>query len=436
MAKNTPDSLKNQVMYSVYVRNHTPEGTFAALEKDLPRIKGLGVDVLWFLPIHPPGMENKKGALGCPYSIQDYRAVNPEYGTLEDFKRLTDAIHAQGMTCMIDVVYNHTSWDSVLKQEHPEWFYRGANGGFGNRAGAWDDVIDLDYANPDLWDYQIETLVYWAKAGVDGFRCDVASVVPVDFWVKARAAVEKAKPGVVWLAESVHQDFVRTLRENGFYCASDAELYEAFDVTYEYDIRGLLDGYFDGSNSLQDYLQAMQAQESVFPQNYVKLRCLENHDQPRIAALLNDAGKLATWTAFSFFSKGMAFIYGGQEVMAKNVPSLFDIDKVEWNSPVGGEDAGHTALLKKLAKMKKDAIFATGHYRLAATGKNGSVALARYWDDAGRTLIGVFDLEGAGGQVPVPLEDGAYENQLTGRSMRVRNGMLPLDGAIVLDVSR
>ena len=122
MAQNTDLSLRNALIYSVYVRNHTKEGTFRALEKDLPRIRSLGTDILWLMPIHPIGVEGKKGSLGCPYANKDYRRVNPEYGTMEDFKHLMDAIHANGMKCIIDVVYNHTSPDSTLRETHPEFF--------------------------------------------------------------------------------------------------------------------------------------------------------------------------------------------------------------------------------------------------------------------------------------------------------------------------
>ena len=145
MAQDTSPSLQNQVIYSVFVRNHTQEGTFRALIPDLARIRSLGVDILWLMPIHPIGKLCRKGSLGSPYANRDYRSVNPEYGSMEDFCTLVDAIHAHGMKCMIDVVYNHTSPDSVLWQEHPEFFYRRPDGGPGNHVGDWTDIIDLDY---------------------------------------------------------------------------------------------------------------------------------------------------------------------------------------------------------------------------------------------------------------------------------------------------
>ena len=206
MACDTARSLQTKTIYSVYVRSHTPEGTFLSVIPDLDRIRALGTDYIWFLPIHPIGVEGKKGSLGCPYANRDYRAVNPEYGTLEDFQTLVDEIHRRGMKVMIDVVYNHTSPDSVLYETHPEFFYRGADGKPGNKIGDWSDVIDLDYAHRALWDYQIESLCFWAGI-VDGFRCDVASFVPLDFWKEARAAVERVHPGFIWLAETVHRTF-------------------------------------------------------------------------------------------------------------------------------------------------------------------------------------------------------------------------------------
>ena len=234
MARNTSTALREQVIYSVYVRNHTPEGTFRAVIPDLDRIRALGTDIVWFMPIHPIGEKGKKGSLGCPYANRDYGTVNPEYGTLEDFKALVDAIHARGMKCIIDVVYNHTSPDAVYVTEHPEFYYRKPDGRFGNKTADWTDVIDLDYSCAALWDAQIQHLCYWAGI-VDGFRCDVASLVPVEFWKKAREAVEKVHPGCIWLAESVHRSFVVFNRKQGITAATDNELYEAFDMEYEYD---------------------------------------------------------------------------------------------------------------------------------------------------------------------------------------------------------
>ena len=151
MALQTDPRLQNQVIYSVYVRNHTPEGTFRAVADDLDRIRALGTDIVWLMPIHPIGIAGKKGTLGCPYANRDYRSVNPSYGTMADFRSLVQQIHARGMKCMIDVVYNHTSPDSTLYMEHPEYFYHDANGKPGNKMGDWSDARSCPCARACMW---------------------------------------------------------------------------------------------------------------------------------------------------------------------------------------------------------------------------------------------------------------------------------------------
>ena len=187
MADDTPFHYRNMVIYQVYVRNHGPNGTFADVEADLERIRDMGVDVVYFMPIHPIGMLNKKGGLGCPYSIQDYEEVNPEYGTKDDFKSLIDHAHELGMKVMIDVVYNHTAHDSRLVAEHPEWFHQDEQGRPVTTVPDWSDVIDLKFEDPALPAYLISVLTDWARLGVDGFRCDVASLLPLDFWQQGTA---------------------------------------------------------------------------------------------------------------------------------------------------------------------------------------------------------------------------------------------------------
>ena len=253
MAKNTDIALRNEVIYCIYVRNHTKEGNFKAIEKDLQRIKDLGCNIIWFMPIHPIGQVNKKGNLGSPYAIKNYREINPQYGTKKDFINLVDKIHEMDMKCIIDVVYNHTSPDSDLVKSHPEYFYKKADGSRGNRVGDWSDIVDLDYSNKQLWDYQIETLKQWAEI-VDGFRCDVASFVPIEFWEKARKETSKVKENLIWLAESADLEFLQEMRKLGFDVWSDGELYSAFDITYDYDIWQIYNNYLFGKIKLSEYI--------------------------------------------------------------------------------------------------------------------------------------------------------------------------------------
>ena len=419
MAKNTPASLRNALIYSVYVRNHSAEGTFAAVEKDLMRIRDLGTDIIWLLPIHPIGIEGKKGSLGCPYANRDYRTVHPDLGSMEDFVRLVDRIHALGMKCIIDVVYNHTSPDSTLRYEHPEFFYHAPDGSFGNRFGDWADVIDLDYTVPALWDYQIESLKMWAGI-VDGFRCDVASLVPLAFWKKARAACEQVKPGLIWLAESVHTSFQRAARIQGMTIYSDPEGYEAFDLEYDYDIRELLDDYWAGKRPLHEWIDALNAQEALYPVNYNKMRCLENHDQPRIASRICDPLALDNWHAFLFMQKGATLIYAGEENSDANQPSLFDKDPVNWN----GRDI--RAYLTRLARLKKEHFPENGYF--SAECDDGQHAVCARTGDANCEIIGLFSLQGKAAQMKADAPDGVYADLISGEDVIVKGGRVQTDG--------
>lgn len=423
MATNTQKQLRNLTMYSIYVRNYSEEGTFEAVRRDLPRIRALGVDLLWFLPIHPIGRAGRKGTLGSPYAISDYRAVNPEYGTREDFVRLVDEAHRLGMRCLIDVVYNHTAPDSVLAREHPEWFYHRPDGTFGNRIGDWTDVIDLDYSHPALWDYQIETLRQWA-AIVDGFRCDVAPLVPLAFWLRAREAVEGVRPGCLWLAETVEPEFIAACRAAGIPALSDGEAYQAFDVCYEYDVYQDLERYLLGKGSLEDYAAALNRQESLYPDNYVKLRFLENHDRARAHFLIPDGRALKNWTAFLYLQKGLTLLYAGQEYACTHRPSLFEKDVV----PCAGE-APLSGLLAALARIRKDPRLTDSRYAVRALP--GDALLCTHRSAAG-TLAGAFSLRGTPAVLETGLPDGVYENRIDGSAVEIVNGWLRSTGEPVI----
>ena len=419
MAKNTDIFLRNQVIYSIYVRNHTQEGTFRSVISDLDRICNLGVDIIWFLPIHPIGIKGKKGILGCPYANRDYRSVNPEYGTMEDFKALVDAIHKRGMKCIIDVVYNHTSPDSTLTIEHPEYFYRKADGTMGNHIGEWTDVVDLDYKCLELWDYQIESLKFWAEI-VDGFRCDVASFVPVDFWCRAREACEAVHPGCLWLAETVHSGFGLTARQSGLYSANDYEMFRAFDMEYDYDIREVFDRYLQGECNLSNYMDVMNFQECLYPENHIKMRCLENHDQPRICSFVNELDALENYTAFLYFLKGSTLIYGGQEFCCKEIPSLFDKDVFSRD----GKDI--SAWFQKLNRMKKELLSPADTIQYTAKDASDIAILDR--TDGTVRKIGIFSLKAKQDIVNIPVPDGTYVNYLDGDSISVTSSTVRCTG--------
>lgn len=424
MAKNTEISLRNKVIYSVYVRNHTSDGTFNAVADDLDRIKSLGTDIIWFMPIHPIGVKNKKGSLGCPYANKDYRTTNPEYGTMDDFKSLVEKIHAKGMKCIIDVVYNHTSPDSNLSVEHPEFFYRKPDGNFGNKVGDWSDIIDLDYSNKELWRYQIDSLVMWARI-VDGFRCDVASFVPVEFWKQAREAVAKVNPDCIWLAESVHSSFNVFSRKSGIYTASDYELFDAFDMEYDYDIREVFDKYLKGKTTLSNYMDMFNYQEAIYQQNYDKMRCLENHDQPRICHYVKNRSDLENYTAFLYFLKGSTLIYAGQEFGCDETPSLFDKDVFPRNT---GIDLSN--LFAKLDTIKKTVLDDDDYFKADADDENDIAILER--DNNKSKKVGIFSLKSKSADVKVDLPDGDYKNEISGETVTVSNGKVHCNGKAII----
>lgn len=422
MAVNTSKTYRNMVMYSVFVRNFSEEGTFRQVQNELERIKALGVDIIWLMPIHPIGEKARKGTLGSPYAIRDYRAIDPALGTMDDFKALVDAIHALGMRCIIDVVYNHTSPDSWMAEHHPEWFYHKPDGSFGNRIGDWTDVIDLDYSNPGLWDYQIETLKMWAGI-VDGFRCDVAPLIPLEFWLRARREVEAVRPGCLWLSESTEPEFVAWNRARGVPCLSDSEIFQAFDVSYEYDIFTYYKDYLTGKIPLSEYAAAINRQESIYPENFVKLRFLENHDRARAKLMTGDERSLRNWTAFLYFQKGMTLLYAGQEREDAHRPSLFEKDIVNWT----GKDI--SPLLRRLYEIKKDPLFTDSAYEVKAMPRD--VLLAEH-SRGGRRMLGVFSLRGESAFVSVNVPDGIYRNLIDGASVEIYEGMLRTDGEPII----
>lgn len=428
MAKNTNLALRQAIIYSLYVRNFSEEGTFKAILPELDRIKALGTDVIWFLPFYPNGEIARKGTAGSPYAIRDYRTVDSHFGTLEDFDELVNQIHARGMKVMIDIVYNHTSPDSLLAQEHPEWFYHKEDGSFGNRVGDWSDIIDLDYAHRELWDYQIETLKLWASRGVDGFRCDVAPLIPLEFWQEARAEVEKIKPGTIWLSESIEPDFIKYMRSQGLTALSDGEIFQAFDMAYDYDVRGLWVDYLEGKIPLSAYVDRLNMQEVIFPANYIKLRNLENHDNRRAADLISDKAQLLQWTAFNYLQKGATLIYNGQEKQAMTVPSLFEKDTIDWT----GEDL--SAYLSKLAKIKKMIPIDTD-YQLVADDENDTVLLVHH--SKTQTIAAAFSFKGKESEVVVDIPDGYYRNVMNGDEIAVVKGKIKVsDQVIVLVVEQ
>ena len=286
-------------------------------------------------------------------------------------------------------------------------------------------MIDLDYRVRGLWDYQIETLKLWAGI-VDGFRCDVASLVPVAFWEEARRACAEVNPDTIWLAESVHMSFQLAARRAGMEMIySDAEGYAAFDLEYDYDIRELLDDYWADKRPLHEWVEALNRQEISFPMNYIKMRCLENHDQPRIASRVSDPVALSNWHALLFFQKGATLLYAGEEKCDANQPSLFDRDPVHWD----GRDISDE--LRRLAALKK--CFPADCW-FGAVADDDQHAICAQLGGEGRRYLGLFSLKGAPVRMSIERFGGdlTCENLLDGTLVEIRGGMIQTDGRPVI----
>lgn len=423
MASQTREELQNAVIYSLFVRNFSQEGTFKAVIPELDRIKALGTEIIWFLPFYPVGEIARKGSVGSPYAIKDYRAVDPRLGNLADFEELCQEIHNRGMKVMIDIVYNHTSPDSELIKEHPDWFYHKPDGSFGNRVGDWTDIVDLDYANKDLWAYQIETLKLWVNRGVDGFRCDVAPLIPLAFWQEARRQVEQIKPDSIWLSESIEPGFIRYMRGQGITALSDGEIYQAFDMTYDYDVRDLWVSYLEGNIPLSRYIDRLNLQEVIFPANYIKMRNLENHDNKRAKALIPNQEQLMQWLAFSFIEKGATLIYNGQENSAVETPSLFEKDTIDWS----GQDISGT--ITTLAELKKKWPIKTDYQLLAADAQD---AVILKYQTVGGQVVAIFAFKEQTVSVAIDVADGDYQNSLDDSQVKVSDGHVKVAGQPII----
>ncbi len=425
MANQTLKSLSHQVIYQVYPRNYSKAGTLSAVTQDLQRIKDLGVDIVYLLPIHPIGKVARKGDLGSPYSIQDFRAVNPELGTKEDLKELLDQAHNLGLKVMMDIVFNHTSRDNPWMVKHPEYYYY-RDGQFANKIGDWSDICDLDYNHRPLWDEMLEILKGWAEFGFDGYRCDVAPFVPIEFWQEARNVVNGLKPDFIWFSESVHRSFLKGMRDEGFLCHSDAEMYQVFDVLYDYDIIHEAEAYWDGKKPLSAFIDQLNLQEVIYPANYIKARSYENHDIPRLMKRTGSVDKTKNWVSAIFLLKGMAFLFNGIETLTDVLPDLFDKDPIPWHQL----DATWVKELKNLIHLKKRPIFTTySTYTLKDVGLD--IFHITYKKDK-ETLVAILNVCGVKDDVIVDLPDGEYANEFDSSLVRVSSGRVRISNKPII----
>ena len=304
-------------IYEVNIRQYTPQGTFKAFEQELPRLQKMGIEILWLMPINPLGMKNRKGTLGSYYSVSDYLAVNPEYGTKQDLIDLVKKAHELGMKVIIDWVANHTSWDNPLITQHPDWYKKDATGNIILPVKDWTDVAALDYSQPALRKYMTDALLYWIKeADIDGYRCDVAGMLPVSYWNEAIPELKKVKP-VFMLAE----DETPKMHDTGY-----------FDATYSWGLYNTMNEIYKGKQTA-DKIDSLFASESkLFPKDAFRMRFTSNHDENSWNGTEYErlGEGVRAFTVLTFTFPGIPLIYSGQESAMNKRLRFFDKDTIPW----------------------------------------------------------------------------------------------------------
>ena len=309
-----PQWIEGATLYEIYTRNFTSSGDFKGILSRISYLKLLGVKVLWLMPIHPIGEKGRKGTLGSPYSILNHQEINPEYGDKKDFRLLVKTIHSEGMKVIIDLVANHGANDNVLFKKFPKTSYYDAKGNPTRRVKDWSDVADFNYDNPKVWEYIENAALYWVKEfDIDGYRCDVAGMVPLEFWESLIKKLLKVKKDLFMLAEWEHPALCR----------------KAFHSDYTIDIYHKMLEVKKGKMSAQELIKIIQKRNSKYPLNYLPLNFIENHDQPRARTAFGLKG-YHPFAVLIFAIPGIPLIYNGQEVGFKKALNLFEKDTLDW----------------------------------------------------------------------------------------------------------
>jgi glycosidase len=387
-------------IYEVNIRQYTAEGTFKAFEKHLPRIKDMGIDIIWLMPITPISQVNKKGSLGSYYACSSYTKINPEFGSTNDFKDLVDAAHNLGMKVIIDWVANHTGKQHEWMQENPSWFAQDASGNFTERNG-WDDVVDLNFDNPLMRIALIDAMKYWVQQfNLDGFRCDMAHLVPLDFWINARTVLESTKT-LYWLAE-----------------CEDMAYHQVFDTSYAWAWMHASQKVGKGSDGLHEVYNTLH-QYAQYPERAYKLFFTSNHDENSWNGTEYEKYGIAAkaWAVFTFTWNGQPLIYSGQELPNLKRLAFFDKDQIQWTTSKPLLNDFYKTLLHA---RKQFPVLATGSIFNLPTNSNVMAYLKQSQDE---TALVILNLSAERQHVHIVHEgfNGNFSNIFSGLSF-VFNG--------------
>lgn len=398
-----PKELEQPTIYEVNIRQYTPEGTFNAFAKHLPRLEQMGVKILWFMPIQPIGEKNRKGGLGSYYSISDYTAVNAHYGTLDDFKAVVAEAHERGMLVILDWVANHTAYDHPWTEEHPDWYTRDEEGNIVSPVKDWSDVADLNYEKPALRKAMQEEMKYWInEAGIDGFRCDVAYMVPMDFWEATRRELDSIKP-LFMLAEAEGPEFHAG----------------AFDMTYGWELHHLMNDIAAGKKPVKALLTYWNKEQEAYGATDMRMYFTTNHDENSWNGTVYERMGLNHRNFFvlsTTFPNAVPLVYSGQEAGLNKALAFFEKDTIRWGNDALADfyssmlhlKLQHPALLNDARKTSFEVL------TMDTLGSPGSITYERQNDDARlRVSLNFSDEERS---VLLPKGESWY-NAYTGESL-------------------
>ena len=381
-------------IYEVNIRQYTPEGTFAAFAKHLPRLKDMGVEILWLMPITPISVKERLGSLGSYYACSSYTNINVEFGTLTDFKLLVDEAHNLGFKLIIDWVANHTGWDHEWTLDHPDFYLKNTDGNFTERNG-WQDVIDLDYTNFHMRQAMVSAMQFWVtNFNIDGFRCDMAHLVPLDFWMAARQQCDAIKP-LFWLAEC---------EEIGYH--------DVYDISYAWAFMHVTEKFVKNMAELNDVYNILH-EYSQYPNNGKKLYFTSNHDEnswngTEYEKYGNAAKAFAVFTCT--WSRGLPLIYSGQENPNTKRLNFFDKDQIDWQVAPQLHQ-----FYKTLLRLHKTNAIAFGQTFNLPTNNNKVMAFLRKQDD--EVVLVMLNFSGED-KIKLTVEhewlDGKFENIFSG----------------------
>lgn len=397
-----PAWSRDAVIYQINTRQYSLTGNFEAVTADLPRIKALGADIIWLMPIHPIGEKNRKGSLGSPYAVKDYYGINPEFGSEADFHALVKAAHSLNMKVILDWVPNHSAWDCNLVSEHPDWYARDFKGDFRPSPWwDWDDIIEFDYDNSALREYMVEAMSYWVKRfDIDGFRCDVAGYVPNDFWSQLRAALDNIKP-VFMLAEWENRD----LHE------------DAFNMTYAWSWHETLTGIAQGTLPLDKLRKYYSWNERAWPASAYRMTFATNHDMNAWDGTQEElfGNLLKAIIVLSVIGEGMPLVHNGQEAGDTKQLAFFERDPIDWAPHEIGELYSNLIAIKKRISALHNGPFGATMIQLPNSKMDQIFSFTRAQGSDKVVVILNLSHQPAVFSINSPLWPGHYTDLMTGK---------------------